>query len=389
MLENRWAILAVIFVARLALAFQFQSAGSIAPFLVRDLAVDYTMIGTLIGLYMLPGLAMALPGGYLGRRFGDKRIVLVGLALMALGGAQSAMAGSIGTLLAGRALSGIGAAFLFVLMTKMVADWFADRDLVLAMSIFIVGWPAGVAAAQATQGYLAEAFSWNMVMALTAGFAGLALAMLAVFYRPPRTAEAAIETSSPGLSAPEVILVCLAGAIWMLLNAAYLVMLSFAPVLLQERGLPIAEAALTASILSWVSVIAIPAGAAITNRAKRPNVAVFASLTVAMVLGLAIPFAPAPPLTLALYGIAFSLTIPIIAALPAQVLTPRNRGPGFGIYYLWFYGGMAVLTPIGGLLTDWAETAAAAIVFATGMVASCLVLFQLFQFLKTRWSPGG
>ncbi|MEA2872978.1 MAG: hypothetical protein QOH67_2954, partial [Hyphomicrobiales bacterium] len=36
MLESRWFILAVLFAARFALGYQFQSAGSVAPFLIRD-----------------------------------------------------------------------------------------------------------------------------------------------------------------------------------------------------------------------------------------------------------------------------------------------------------------------------------------------------------------
>lgn len=69
------------------MAFQFQTVGSLSSTLVDALAIDHARLGTLIGLYMLPGVAIALPGGVLGRRFGDKTIVLVGLALMASGGA--------------------------------------------------------------------------------------------------------------------------------------------------------------------------------------------------------------------------------------------------------------------------------------------------------------
>ena len=47
------------------------------------LAIDFASLGALIGLYMLPGVVIALPGGMLGQRFGAKRVVLVGLALMA------------------------------------------------------------------------------------------------------------------------------------------------------------------------------------------------------------------------------------------------------------------------------------------------------------------
>ena len=51
----------------------------------------------------------ALPGGLLGRRFGDKRLVLVGLFLMVLGGLGLAAATSYLQANAARFLSGIGA----------------------------------------------------------------------------------------------------------------------------------------------------------------------------------------------------------------------------------------------------------------------------------------
>ena len=88
MLRNRWFILGVLFVARFSLGFQFQSAGSVTPFVVEDFGIDYTRVGTLVGLFMIPGLFLAVPSGFIAKRFGDKRIVLIGLVLMAAGGRQ-------------------------------------------------------------------------------------------------------------------------------------------------------------------------------------------------------------------------------------------------------------------------------------------------------------
>jgi MFS family permease len=48
-------------------------------------------LGLLIGLYLSPGVVIALPGGELGRRLGDKRAVLFGLLLMIIGGMMMAL----------------------------------------------------------------------------------------------------------------------------------------------------------------------------------------------------------------------------------------------------------------------------------------------------------
>jgi predicted MFS family arabinose efflux permease len=106
MRNSRWFILAVLFVARFCLGFQFQSAGSVAPFLISEFALDYRQIGTLIGLFMLPGLVLALPGGLLGKRFGDKPVVMMGMALMILGGVLSGAAQSYAVMSAGRLSAG-------------------------------------------------------------------------------------------------------------------------------------------------------------------------------------------------------------------------------------------------------------------------------------------
>jgi MFS family permease len=68
---RRWLILAILFAARAATGFQFQSVGSAANLLMRDLALDYSQIGMLLGAYLLPGVIVALPAGLLGQRFRD------------------------------------------------------------------------------------------------------------------------------------------------------------------------------------------------------------------------------------------------------------------------------------------------------------------------------
>ena len=79
---NRWHVLALLFAVRLCMAFQFQSVASVSPALMKEYGVGLGDIGLLISLYLAPGLAFAIPGGEIGRRFGDKRVVLGGLALM-------------------------------------------------------------------------------------------------------------------------------------------------------------------------------------------------------------------------------------------------------------------------------------------------------------------
>ena len=143
-MDGRWVALAVLTAARVSMAFQFQSLASVAPILVRDLGLGFADVGFLVGLYMLPGVVLAVPGGMLGARFGDKRVVLVGLGLMVLGDLVAGFVPGYGALLLGRLVAGTGGVLLNVLMSKMVTDWFAERGLVLAMTIFVNSFPVGM-----------------------------------------------------------------------------------------------------------------------------------------------------------------------------------------------------------------------------------------------------
>ena len=65
-MQNRWGVLALVVVARTAMDFQFQSIAAVGSFLVADLGLSYAQLGTLIGLYLLTGAFISLPGGLLG-----------------------------------------------------------------------------------------------------------------------------------------------------------------------------------------------------------------------------------------------------------------------------------------------------------------------------------
>jgi MFS family permease len=117
-LRDRWGILAVLFVVRLAMGFQFQSVAAVAPLLGHTFGVGLADIGILIGLYFTPGIALALPGGAIGQRFGDKTTVLGALTLMLTGGLAMALSDSWNVQIAGRLVAGSGGVLLNVQMTK-------------------------------------------------------------------------------------------------------------------------------------------------------------------------------------------------------------------------------------------------------------------------------
>src|SRR5215831_4337994 len=135
-MSRPWNILALLFAVRTAMAFQFEAVAALAPMLMDEFGVSVADIGFLIGLYMAPGVVLALPGGAIGKRCGDKQVVVSALAVMTCGGLIMALSNSWQLQMLGRVMAGIGGVFLNVLMSKMVIDWFTERERTIAMAIF-------------------------------------------------------------------------------------------------------------------------------------------------------------------------------------------------------------------------------------------------------------
>jgi MFS family permease len=117
-------ILAVLFAARAATGFQFQSVGSAANMLMRDLGLDYSEIGMLLGAYLLPGVIVAFPAGLLGQRFREKKLGLAGLALMAISAVALSLSDGFVVALVARTVGGVGATIVVLVAAKMTTDWF-------------------------------------------------------------------------------------------------------------------------------------------------------------------------------------------------------------------------------------------------------------------------
>ena len=385
-LHNRWVILFVLFVARLALGFQFQSVGSIAPVLVDDFSLDYSFIGLLIGIFLLPGIVLALPAGSLSRRMGDRRAVMFGLTLMVIGGVFTSMADTQLQLLAGRLISGSGAALLIVLMTKMVIDWFEGKELFIAMGIFIVGWPVGIAAGQTVLGGVADAVDWRFAITLTTVLCLAAFVLFGTAYEKSRKAGEAERTNNQRLTGDELLLIHLAGIAWMFLNGAYFVVLSFGPTLLLERGYSILEAGAIVSCTSWAFVIGLPLGGILSTRFRAPNTIMMTGLGAAAVIGSALPFFELPVIGFAQFGFAMALATPIVAAIPSRVLRPEVRARGLGYYFSWFFGGVSILPMVGGYLKDTTGSAWSSLLFGASLALGCLMLVALVKIFQSRIS---
>lgn len=380
-MDLRWRALALLTAARTTMGFQFQSVGSLGTDLVRDLSLGYGELGFLIGLYFLPGVVVALPAATAGQRFGDKRIVLAGLALMAAGGALTGVASSPGVLATGRVVSGAGAVLLNVLMSKMVTDWFAGREIALAMAIFVNSFPIGIGLALLVFGALSASIGWHACMLFAAALPVAALVLvLAGYARHPNDGGGSGRPRSAWrLTSAELLLVCLAGALWGTYNGGFAVMIGFAPVNLAGAGWSAAEAGTLVAVATWAVVLSVQLGGVLAEKWQRPGWLLATGLggwAVCLLAGAA-EWGP-PGAALIAAGLVLGLPVGVILALPSQVLESGHRALGMGVFYLWLYVGHGALPPLAGWLQDRVGGTATPLLFVAALTMVMLALYAAF-----------
>jgi len=385
---NRWAMLLVIFFTRTSLGFQFQSIAALTPFLVAAFDLSYAQVGLLMGLFMLPGVVFALPGGLLGQRFGSARVVLTGLGLMIVGGIIVSYGAGFETAGLGRTLSGIGGVLVNIMLARMVADWFRGRELQTAMGVMLAAWPAGMAVALMTLGSLATILSWRLAEYATVVAAGLALGLIGLMYQDPPGAPAA-ERATLRLNVPRRVwsLAISAGAGWAVLNASVIVVASFAPSFLMSQGASVAEAGLVTGAALWISIVAVPLGGLVADRVNRPRLLIVASCLAAAVTITCIARAPMPALWMVLSGVLLGFPPSILMSLLPRAVETEHLATALGVYYALFYLGMAVSQTVAGLLRDLSGDPAMPLLFAAVLMITTVPAVFVFWRIEAGRAP--
>ena len=379
--ERKWMILAVLFAARAAIGFQFQSVGSAAQLLMENLGMAYSQIGMLLGAYLLPGVVVAFPAGLLGQRFRDKTLGLAGLALMAISGLALGVCDGFMEALVARILGGIGATIVSLVATKMTTDWFERGEIVLAMSILQMSWPFGAMLALPIQAWLAQVWGWPAVMI---SGALCAAAVFGVFALVPQLAQPLPRIAVGRSKLPGAVLspITIAGTIWGAMNLACILFFSYAPLkLVAEGSSPTAAAPLT-GLAMWFTILAIPSGGYLVHRSGRPIASILGcSLVAALALALFVAGIQ-PTISCLIFGVAVGPLSGAILSLPAKVLDARDRAVGFGIFYTCFYVLMAVGPLAAGRLQDIWGTPSAALIAGAALLVAIVPLSLAFEFLS-------
>jgi EmrB/QacA subfamily drug resistance transporter len=161
---NPKVAVSVVYVAAMFISIMDTSIVNVAlPSIGRDFHVAPTAVNG-ISIAFLVSLAVFIPAsGWLGDRFGGKRILMTAIVVFTAASALCGLATSVGELVLFRVLQGVGGGMLAPVGTAMLFRVFPPQERVRAASIIVVPTALAPALAPVIGGLLVTDASWRWV----------------------------------------------------------------------------------------------------------------------------------------------------------------------------------------------------------------------------------
>ncbi len=426
---SRWWILALVHLSVMGFALNLQMVPPLVPRLVSEMGLTHTGVGVLMGLFTLPGIFLAIPGGRVADALGPRGVAMWSLALLSVG-AFLMLPPHPGFLYAGRLCAGIGGAVLVVVAPQIIARTFAGPELGIAMGVFNTAVPLGTILAFNLLGLLAGRFGIPVVLMAAASWAFLCLVAFYFTYADPRgQGPAAVETgvtrqglgrtiwlvsivwaffniailayftyadSRGGKGPAEVesadptqglgVTIWVVSILWALFNIAILAYFTYSIDYFTGVGLAEPAARFTGSLPMMLSIVLTPvAGWAMHRYGLRWSLtAAGCALSAGAILLVMTPDRAAILLWSVVIGVGISMVPPAVFTIAGEGVPPSRMGTGYGLLTTIFNLGVFVGIPLVGHVRDITDSYRSSFILMAVIMGLGAVVGILFTRLVSK-----
>jgi predicted MFS family arabinose efflux permease len=362
-----WTAVAVALAAGVVAAAYVGKLPPALPLMKAEFGLSLVAAGWVVSMFNVIAIAGALFFGLIADRVGAFRFCLVGLALLGAGGIAGAASHGGTLLLASRFVEGAGFIAVAVSAPSLIAAAAAPRDRRLALALWSIYMPFGIAVTVFASTPVTDAGGWRglwiAIVAATAACLIAVAALRGIFARPPGGGRRLADLVAP-LREPAPWAVATSMGLYTL---QWMAVMTWLPTyLVQVRGAsPLAAASLSA-VFSVANMPGILLGAWLLQRNAPRGTLIVATFAVMALCNLAIFSAAAPdPLR---YAAALGLSF-FGGVIPAAVMSSSQRYAHTPSQVGGLQGLIVQLSNIGQFI---GPLAVAAVVSATGRWESAL-----------------
>lgn len=354
---SRWWILFLVHLSVLAFALNLQMIPPLVPNLVSKIGLTHTQVGVLMGLFTLPGIFLAIPGGRVSDVIGPRSVALWSLALLTVG-AFLMLPLHPWFLYTGRLCSGIGGAVLVVVAPQIIARTFHGRELGLAMGIFNTAVPIGTILAFNLLGFFAGRFGISVVIMVTASFSLVSMITFFFTYADPQQVSTEAPTAGSGTLKGLGGSIWLISLVWVLFNISILAYFTYAIDHFTGGGMNGSTARFISSLPMLLSIFLTPlAGFAMHRYGLRWSLPIVGcAIASAAILLILTPDQTMIIVWSILLGVGISIVPPAVFTIVGEVVPPSRVGTGFGLMTTIFNMGVFFGIPLIGHARDLTST---------------------------------
>jgi MFS family permease len=395
-----WVVLFALYMATLSATLNLFKLPPVMTVIQNAFNVDNVKTGDLMSIFSIMGFVLAIPAGYILKRFGIKMTGLIAVGAVAIGSTLGALAKTFEMLYVGRFVEGVGMGLIMVAAPFAISVWFPLHNRALPTGIWASSVGIGNVATLLIAPSLAVSYQWPSVWWAGAGFSALAFILFGILFRMPKPEEmSAAPAPAPATQeAPPSLFKGMANRdFWMIsisfgcYNLVVMAMCTFLPVFLEvvrgysktyDKGVLMNAGFVTAFIMA-ASIFAGPAGGSISDRLGKRKLMVLIPY-ILMALTFLFPFTISVsmiPVYMIVFGIVGGPIAPVLlAAVPEVARKPQLIGIGMSVAAVGQNIGMYIgpsLFPRIMAVHGWAAA-------GYWMIPICLVGIIATCFIKVR-----
>lgn len=346
-----WVVLFALYMATLASPLNLFKLPPVMTIIVEKFNLTPAQSGDLMSIFSIMGFVLAIPAGYILKRFGIKLTGLVSVGAVAIGSAVGAMAATPRMLFVGRFIEGVGMGLIMVAAPLAISLWFPAQKRALPTGLWASSVGIGNVATLLLAPSLAVAYGWQSVWWAGAGFSAVAFVLFAVLFRLPKKEEmyeAPAPAPAAGGASPSLLKGMANGSFWMIsiafgcYNLVVMAMCSFLPQFLQqERGYSLTfdkgvlmNASFVVAFIMLASIFSGPGGGRISDRMGKRKLMILIPYLL-MTLTFLLPFTVTGwmiPAYMIIFGVVGGPLAPVLlASVPEVASAPQLIGIGMSV----------------------------------------------------------
>lgn len=384
-----WPAVAIAVFAGVLAAIHIGKLPPALPVMRAELGFGLVAGGFVVALFSVLGMTLAVFVGGTIARLGRERVVLTGFACLAAGGALGALAQGVPVLMLSRLIEGVGFIAVAVSLPSVILAAAAPRDQALALGLWSVYMPLGMAMVMLAAPLILETLGWRVlwwgVVALCPAVA-LALMQQMRGLTPSAAPRAdTLRVAKEAILSPGLILVALIFGVYAM---QWVTLMVWLPTFQTESlGVSLDRAAFVTALVVLANVPGCLFGGWLMRRGASARRLVTTGSVIMGLCSLGIFLPVLPDMARIALGLAFSFfggLVPpsLFNSVPRAAPTPMHIGAGNGL----LMQGSSLGQFIGPPLAAWAVTLAAGdwSLAAAPMLAACLIAIGAAAFLG-RW----